>query len=155
MTFRTILAAAIIILSTSESLADERAGARARSAYEAGEFDRALQEFREGKEKSGGDFRFSMGEGSALYRLQNYEGALASFSAAASTAKTDREKAQALYDAGNSLVQLSKFKEAIEIYERSLKFDPKDKETKENLEYAKRLLREQQKDQNKDNKQNK
>jgi len=133
-----------------EALADssESLGYQAKEDFQQGNFEQAFKNFQQAREGTSDDYRFSIGEGASLYRLNRFEEAQAAFFDAASKDQDERTKAQALYNAGNSLVQLNQLEDAIKTYEESLKLEPKDIETKENLAYAKQLLEQQQKKEN-------
>lgn len=61
---------------------------------------------------------------------------------------------QALHNLGNCRLKQENWQAAVDAYKRSLKVDPKDEDTRYNLAYALKKLKEQQKnDKNKDNKQ--
>lgn len=125
----------------------EGLGAQAKRAYEEGKFTESLKGFNEGAERKSGDYRFSMGQGASNYRLKSFAEAKARFSDAAAKAKDKAAQATALYNAGNSMVQLGELKEAVKAYEDSLSLLPEDKDAKDNLEYAKILLKQQQEQQ--------
>lgn len=136
----------------------ESLGENAKRAYDQGAYDHALEDFNQGAIKRPDDYRFGLGQGSSYYRLQKYSEATNSFLEAADKAKDPVEKARALYNAGNSLVQEQRLEDAIKTYEDSLHHKPNDKEALENLAYAKRLLEQEKKDQqekNQDQEQNK
>ncbi len=77
----------------------------------------------------------------ALYKNKEYDKALKVFG----NVKTDDSelKAKALYNSGNSHVQLKQYKEALSDYEKSLELK-EDKETRENYEAVKKFLEEEQ-----------
>ena len=118
----------------------ERLGAEARQAFEDGDFEGALKRFDEAASKSEQDHRFRMGQAASHYRLQKFEEAKAQFFEGASLASDTKNKAEALYNAGNSMVQLKEFEDAIKTYKDSLALMPDDVETQENLAFAKRML---------------
>lgn len=66
-----------------------------------------------------------MGEGAAAYRLQDWRTALAAFQGAAQRAADAGQKARALYNAGNALAQLHRFKAAGDAYQAALRLQPK------------------------------
>lgn len=85
--------------------------------------------------------------GDALYKQEKFEEAAKQFSIA-TTKETDNEtKAKTYHNLGNSLLKAQKLPESIEAYKNSLKMNPKDIDTKYNLEYAKALLKKQQEQQ--------
>ncbi|MEZ5083613.1 MAG: tetratricopeptide repeat protein [Bacteroidales bacterium] len=93
--------------------------------------------------------------GGALYKQENFEDATKLFGNVASRDADADTKAKAFYNLGNSYVKAQKFQEAIESYKNALRLDPDDMDTKYNLEYAKKMMQQQQQekqnqDQNKD-----
>ncbi len=133
----------------------ESLGAQAKAAYESGDFTKALQTFKQAQKAQENDYRFSIGQGSSYYRLKDFTSAQSHFSKAEAITQDPNIKAQALYNQGNSLVQLGKLEDAIHSYEKSLKLAPNDQETKDNLEFAKRLLKQKQEQENKQQNQKK
>ena len=130
----------------------ESAGAEGSKAYEEGNFEAALEKFDEGAARRREDARFLIGKGAAAYRLGRFDDANKAFTDANLAAKDPVGQAQALYNSGNSLVQLEQYQRAIDVYEKSLKLAPNDPETLENLAYARKLL--EQKQQEKQDQQN-
>jgi Ca-activated chloride channel homolog len=122
----------------------ELLGKEGKESFEEGEFEQALEKFLQATEKEG-DARYKIGIGSSLYRMQRFSEATEAFLQAAAVAKSEQEKAEALYNAGNSLAQEQAYEEAIKAYEDSLSLVPDDAEARENLAYVKKLLEEQQK----------
>lgn len=140
------------LLESALAQSPEYLGKRGRELYLEGKHPESLDSFERAEEKSAKDARFKLGRGSALYRLQDYAEAKAAFFEASSLTRDPLKKAEALYNAGNAMVQTGEFEEAIRTYEDSLKLNPNDKETKDNLELAKKLLeqkKQQEKEQNK------
>lgn len=92
--------------------------------------------------------------GNAYYRQGRFEEAANAFSRPAPGGMTLESAAHSFYNAGNALFQQRKLEEAIESYKQSLRLNPGDLEAKFNLAYAKKLLEneQQQNDQNQDNK---
>lgn len=93
--------------------------------------------------------------GNALYKQENFEDASKLFGSVAGRDMTDQTKAEAFYNLGNSYVKAQKFPEAIESYKNSLRYNPDDMDTKYNLEYAKKMMQQQQQDQQKQDDQQK
>ena len=133
----------------------ERLGKEASELYKKGDFEQAEKIFKEGNESYPSEYRYLTGLGATVYREGYFQRAADYFEQAFNNAQDPKAKGSALYNQGNAYVQLNLLKEAIKSYEESLKLIPEDKNTKENLEYAKRLL-EQQKNpqQQKNNQQN-
>ena len=98
--------------------------------------------------------------GDALYKQEKYEEAAKKFESIANQDIDKDIKAKAYHNLGNSYLKAGKIPESIEAFKNSLRNNPKDVETKYNLEYAKRMLvqqqqQQQQNQQNKDQNQDK
>ncbi len=89
--------------------------------------------------------------GDALYKQEKYKEAAKKFSELAGKEVSKDKLASLYHNLGNSLLNEDKLKESIEAYKQSLKYNPDDIETKHNLTYALRKLREQQNKQKKQN----
>lgn len=89
--------------------------------------------------------------GDALYKQEKYDEAAEEFRIATSIETNKESKAKAFHNLGNSLLKSQKLQESIEAYKNALKLNPNDINTKYNLEYAKRMIQQQQQQQqNKD-----
>lgn len=95
--------------------------------------------------------------GTALYRQEKYDEAAQTFEQVAKQESSDKSlRAKAFHNLGNALMKQEKFQESVDAYKNSLKLNPKDMDTKYNLEYAKKKLlrQQQQQQQNQQNQQN-
>ena len=128
-------------------------GKAAKRDFETGNFKAAISKFQEIEKLAGQSYKTQSGIASAYYRMEEFDKAHRLFTQAAESAKSDKNKASALYNAGNSLVQQEKYEEAIKTYQQSLQFFSGDAETKENLEFAKKKLKEKQEQQKQEEKQ--
>ncbi|MDC1068351.1 tetratricopeptide repeat protein [Candidatus Kapabacteria bacterium] len=89
--------------------------------------------------------------GNTFYKLDSAEAAQNFYQGMISGESSDLEKSLAYYNYGNSLMKSQKFDKSIEAYKNSLKLNPSDTDAKYNLEYAKKMLQQQQdQDQNQD-----
>lgn len=91
--------------------------------------------------------KFNLGD--ALYRQGRYDEAVEQFQNAAGSTDDDRIRAQALHNIGNARLKGGRLDESIQAYESALRLNPGDDDTRYNLEYAKRLLHQQQRQQEK------
>lgn len=82
--------------------------------------------------------------GDALYKQERFEEAAEHYRNAAAKTMNPTTRAQAFHNLGNALLKAQKLPESIEAYKEALKHNPNDFDTKYNLEYAKRLLHQQQ-----------
>ncbi len=121
--------------------------------YKDGKFIDSEVEFKKGLEKSPKSFHANFNLGDSYYKQGKYQDALDSYMAALPDAKTNFLKSQVYHNIGNALLKDKKIKESIEAYSKSLGLNPNDQATKYNLSYALDLLKNQNK-KNKDNKKN-
>ena len=95
--------------------------------------------------------------GNSLYRQERYEDAGKAFEKVANNQSSSKDlRERAYHNLGNSLLKQDKYKESIDAYKNALKLNPKDMDSKYNLEYArKKMMRQmQQQQQNQQNQQN-
>lgn len=83
--------------------------------------------------------------GVAAYKIADYEHARAYFNHV-------KDFPHAAYNLGNTYVALKNLEEAITSYEHALRIDPQDERARHNLEIVKKMLEEQKKQDNKDDK---
>ncbi|MBK8053227.1 MAG: tetratricopeptide repeat protein [Saprospiraceae bacterium] len=88
--------------------------------------------------------------GNTLMNQERYEEAIKKYEDAASKANTSQEKASVYHNLGNALYKKQQYKESVDAYKKSLRYQPDDNETKENLALARRELKKQQNQQQKD-----
>ncbi len=87
--------------------------------------------------------------GNAQYKQQNYEQAIANYTALADNPKLNREeKADLYHNLGNTFMQQNDYQKAIESYIRALQNKPGKTDTRYNLAYAQKMLKQQQQQQN-------
>ena len=120
---------------------------RGRKALADGKPAGALSAFERALEASPQDLALHYDRGEALYALKKFPEALAEFQRAAES-PDPKLRADAWYNAGNTLVEQQKLKEAVDAYKRALRLKPDDRRAKWNLELAlRKLLEEEQKKQ--------
>ena len=93
--------------------------------------------------------------GNSLYRQERYEEAGKAFESVANNKSSSKDlRERAYHNYGNSLLKQEKYKESIDAYKEALKLNPKDMDTKYNLEYARKKMmqqmQQQQQNQNQD-----
>lgn len=127
-------------------------------AYQERKFSDADLSYRKALNADESSFEGNFNLGNALYKQSRFQEAVAKFNSAAQLASQPGEKAMAYYNLGNALLKQDKYKEAIESYQNSLRLYPGDPHAMYNLSYAAQKLKEQQKgdqSQDKENQQNK
>jgi Ca-activated chloride channel family protein len=121
---------------------DKRNGNRemeeANKKYQAAE-----EQFRKSMEKTQNWDKANYNLGNALYRQGRYEEAAKAFQKAAQQSGSPLQ-AQSHHNLGNALLQQRQYQNSIEAYKNALKLNPKDADTRYNLEYARKMLIQQQ-----------
>ena len=143
--------AALLILLTSFSFAT----APGIDAYHEGKFEDAYSQFQQtlkSHPESRAEDKLQFDSGAAAYKLKDYNKALESFSQALLTRDTGLQS-RGHYNLGNTLYQrgeaeksdekkLSDWTNALNHYEQTLKFDPQNREAKDNYDYVKKKIEE-------------
>ena len=130
---------------------ERRAARQGNEQYESGDFSAAEIQYRKAIEQNSALYEANFNLGDALYRQQRHSDAAKLFgSIAADSLRTSDQKAEALFNMGNSYFGERKFEEAIEAYKSSLRLKPDDVECKFNLAYAQKMLEHQQQQQQQD-----
>ena len=120
--------------------------------YSEGDYDKALELYREALEESPDSpaIRFNLGD--ALFKKEKMEDAADSFSRALQS-EDPEIKSRAQYNLGNSLYRQGKLQESLGAFREALKAAPRDRDAKHNLEFVLRQLQEQQQQQKNQNQQ--
>ena len=96
------------------------------------------------------DLRPAFNLGDALYRQGDPAAAQQQFERSAQESRDPADQARAYHNLGNSHLAQQRPQQAIEAYRQALRRDPSDEDTRYNLAYAQRKLKQQQQQQNKD-----
>ncbi len=114
--------------------------------YSDGDYDKALELYREALEESPESpaIRFNLGD--AQFKKEEMEEAADSFSRALQS-EDPGIKSRAQYNLGNSLYRQGKLQESLSAYREALKVAPGDRDAKHNLEFVLKQLQEQQQQQ--------
>jgi Ca-activated chloride channel homolog len=124
--------------------------------YEKGEYGEAEVRYRKSEEEKADPFISRFNLGTSLFKQQRYDEAAAAFQQLPSITEDKQNKAAAYHNLGNTMLKMKKYQESVDAYKQSLRYNPKDEETKYNLSYARRMIQQQeQQDQNKNDKQDK
>ncbi len=125
---------------------------QAKEAYAKGDYEEAAKVFEKiASQKRTPQSYYDLGN--ALYKAKKYKAAIKAYNKVQTQNK--ELEFRKLHNLGNSYFQLKNYKKAIQMYEKALQLK-KDKDTKFNLELAKKMLKkQQQKRQNKEQQKNK
>jgi Ca-activated chloride channel homolog len=142
----------VLILTTAAYAQKENKFIRSgNNLFEGKNYKDAEIDYMKALEKNPSSFKGQYNLGGALYKQDNYEDASKLYNNLAGQGTDNVQKANTFYNLGNSLVKAKKYPESIEAYKNALRLNPGDQDAKYNMEFAKRMLQqEQNKDQNKD-----
>ena len=113
------------------------------TAYENGDFDAALKHFTDAQLADPDNFERLYNVADAYYKTGNFDAAADHYRQVLES-NDDQLKQNALYNLGNAEFRRGKAKEAIGHYEAALAMDPDNRLAKENLEFVKKVLEQQQ-----------
>ena len=116
------------------------------AAYEAGDYQTALDRYREAQVEEPDQPAFAYNAGNALHRLQQFDRAVPESQRAAASGP-DEVRFRAYYAVGNHYFRQDRLREARDAYKNALKLNPSDLDAKFNLEVVQRLLDERQRQQ--------
>lgn len=155
--FKTLIILLIFSGITNNSTAQSENNfiRQGNQAFESGDFKKAEIDYRKALDKNQKSIKGEYNLGGAIYQQKNYEEAQKLYEQLASSDLTKEQKSMTYHNLGNSFLQMQKPEPAIEAYKNALRQNPNDLDTKYNLEFAKKMLKQQQqqqqnKDQNKD-----
>jgi len=109
---------------------------RGNRYFKSGLYDEALDNYAKGEEKTPGVFEPVFNRADALYKGEDYRGAIEAFERSLSLSKRRHEKADIYYNLGNSRLMVGDYDEAIESYIKGLELNPANLNMKYNLELA-------------------
>lgn len=119
-------------------------------AYDKSNYEKAEKAYKKAENTPEADYN----RGNSVYQQGRYKEAQPLYESALKNAKTPESKADILHNLGNTHVKQQQYEEAINAYEKSLRLRPGDPPTKQNLQFAKKMLQEQKKEQQKNQQQN-
>ena len=126
-------------------------------AYEQKDYKTALKKYSDALALDPNYAPAEFNTANAFYRQEKMDDAIREYRRIAKTSENEETQAKAYHNLGNAYLQNSKLKEAIEAYKNSLRLNPDDHETRYNLAFAQRMLKQnpQQEEQKQDQKQDK
>ncbi len=115
-------------------------------AYKQNDYKNALNFFIKGQLENPELPEIYYNLGNTYYKMGDYEAAAdnydQAFKAKGAEAQSKTLKQKSLYNLGNSNFKQKKFKEALANYKKALEISPDDLQAKENLEYVKKIIKE-------------
>ena len=142
----------LILLSNGYSQSNRSTLNDGVDKYEEKKYTDAEVDFRKVVENSPKNFEANFNLGTSYYKQEKYEEAIKSFTSSFESAKDNEARGKVFHNIGNSLLKSDKIEQSIEAYKNALKFNPNDQDTKYNLSYALEMLKNKDKDKNKQDK---
>ena len=131
-----ILSILILFIPIRQANADELEN-NAYEAYVNGQYDDALTLY-----KGISGYIGRLGEGTSLYQLGDYKGAVQQFTQSVLDAKNDSSRATGLYNLGNSYFKIGDYRSAVTVYKDALTYHPNHEASRHNLLFSEALLKE-------------
>jgi tetratricopeptide (TPR) repeat protein len=136
---------AVLIIATSALAQKENKYIRSgNSNYEEESYKDAEVDYMKALEKNPESLKGQYNLGGALYKQENYEDASKLYNNLTTIENDKIDNANSYYNLGNTLLKAQKYPESIESYKNALRLDPNDMDAKYNMEYAKKMLKDQQ-----------
>ena len=123
--------------------------------FEKGNFKEAEKDYRKALEMNKESVKGQFNLGAAVYRNNNFEESAKIYTNLAEKNQDRAVQSKIFHNLGNSYLQSKEYEKSINAYKNALMNNPKDIDTKYNLEYAKMMLKKQQQQQQQQNKDNK
>ena len=114
------------------------------NAYKKSEYLIAEENYRQSLAKNAQNEKAKFNLADALYAQKRYNEAAKEYNELASVTQNTQLQSQCYYNGGNALMEMNKYKEAIEAYKNALRRNPADADAKYNLAYAQKKLQQQQ-----------
>lgn len=150
----TFVLLAIFCCSTALAQSDRQYIREGNRKFQAGNYLKAEVDYRKALEKNSRNPQAEFNLGNALLAQQKDSAAIVAYEQAAKIETNPRRKAMSYHNIGVICQGHRLFGEAIEAYKNALRLNPKDDETRYNLELCKRQLKQQRKKPQKNKKNN-
>lgn len=117
---------------------------KGNEAYKKQQFDAASKDYAEALKQDNNNPTASFNLGNTWYKAGKFDTAAQQYDALANNSHNKDIQANSYYNKGVSLIKDKKIKEAIDAFKQSLKVDPSDEDTRQNLQKALKEMQKQQ-----------
>ncbi|MFR9669160.1 MAG: tetratricopeptide repeat protein [Rikenellaceae bacterium] len=153
--YRYIILALFSLLSLSlygQELPERALLRKGNRDFEKGEYASSVERYREALSYEPQSYEINYNLGSALFKADSAQQAVKVLQPLAQdTLLTDNQRAEVLYNMGNIAFEGNDLQAALDNYKSSLRLNPDDAEAKYNYAYTKKMLEQQQNEDNEDN----
>ncbi len=145
-----------LVCSSSQALASGvyQSMQKGLEAYQSQDYEAALKYFIDAQLEDPDQPKIFYNIGNAYYKLGDFNAALENYSHVLNS-ENKSIKHKALYNRGNANYRMNKLEDAISDYEAALKIDPGDQEARQNLDFVKKKIKMQEKQQHQQSSNNK
>ena len=162
MRTKSLIVAAIVGLAlccaesvSAQRMPERRLVRKGNRLYEREQYEKSIENYNRALEVDPASFEATYDLGSALFRAERYDKAEQTLSkVAADSLRTDSDRADALFNLGNTHFAQKKYQEALDCYRKAMRLNPDDEDAKYNYAYTKLLMEAQQNQQNQQEQQN-
>lgn len=142
-----LMLASPVMLQAQSDRSEVRAGNR---EFKKGEFREAELDYKRALEEDSTSVTAKYNLGNALYKTESYSEAELYLKGLGDSLKSvsASKASDCFHNSGNLALKQKKYQEAVDAYKESLRLEPDNFETKSNLAYAQKMLKEQQQQQN-------
>ncbi len=140
-----------LALSSAFSQKENKLLRQGNNKFEKGDFKEAEKDYRKALEVNKESVKGQFNLGTAVYKENNFEESAKIYTNLADKNKDKKVLSEVYHNLGNSFLQAKDYDKSIAAYKNALVNNPKDIDTKYNLEYARMMLKKQQEQQNKEN----
>ncbi|MFL5753004.1 MAG: tetratricopeptide repeat protein [Bacteroidia bacterium] len=124
-------------------------------SYHGGKYKESEQYYLKAINKKQNYLKAQYNLGDSYYKQGKFSEAAGQFDNVISSSNNHDTLSKAFHNLGNANLRAKKYEDAVKAYKNSLKFSPKDEDTRYNLAYALQKMKEQQEQQKKDDQQKK
>ena len=148
-----LMLASPVMLQAQSDRSEVRAGNR---EFKKGEFREAELDYKRALEEDSTSVTAKYNLGNALYKTESYSEAELYLKGLGDSLKSvsASKASDCFHNSGNLALKQKKYQEAVDAYKESLRLEPDNFETKSNLAYAQKMLKEQQHQQDQNQQQN-
>lgn len=147
-----LLISFILFVSLVHAQSDKALVRQGNKSYQSDDFANAELDYRKALDKNPNSLSGTFNLADAIYSQEDYQKSAELFAKIGQADLGKSQKSMAYYNLGNSLLKAQQYEQSIEAYKMALRNNPTDEQARYNLEYARKMLKNQQenKDQNKD-----
>lgn len=144
-----ILLSVLIILTCLELSAQEerRLIRQGNRFFKEGKFSEAETNYKKAGEIAPDIYQLESNLGAARYRQGMFESALGNYTNLLDLSKSNEEKADVLYNIGNTLLQAAEYDKSMEAYRNALRLNPEHDKSRYNMAVAQKMKEQQQQNQ--------